>query len=53
MILENRDGSIIMEIVEVDEEIFLKDFSFPILKARKLFPDKRKSKGKRRNLLKY
>jgi len=47
-VLDNGNVSIMMEIVEVDEEMFLEDFSLPIPKARKIVPEKRKMKGKKK-----
>ena len=43
--LDTENGSVMMEVVEVDKEMFLEDFTLPIHKARKIVPDKRKSKG--------
>ena len=41
-----------MEVVEVDKEMFLEDFTLPIHKARKIVPDKRKSKGRKKKPVK-
>ena len=46
--LDTENGSVMMEVVEVDEEMFLEDFTLPIPKARKIVPDKRKSKGRKK-----
>jgi len=50
--LDTENGSVMMEVVEVDEEMFLEDFNLPIPKARKLVPDKRKSKGRKKKPVK-